>query len=96
MRFDGQISVFDLRNRESPCYACLFPEEGEVEDVQCSVMGVLAPLTGIIGAMQALEAIKLAAHAGTPLAGRLLVFDARTTDWRSIAVKKDLACPVCS
>jgi adenylyltransferase/sulfurtransferase len=58
IRFDGQLMVFDLRKSDAPCYACLFPEEGEVEEVQCSVMGVLAPLTGTIGAMQALEAVR--------------------------------------
>jgi adenylyltransferase/sulfurtransferase len=95
IRFDAQISVFDLRNADSPCYACLFPEEGEVEEVQCSVMGVFAPLTGIIGAMQAMEAIKLAAAIGESLSGRLLILDARTAEWRSVRLKKDADCPVC-
>jgi adenylyltransferase/sulfurtransferase len=95
IRFDAQLMVFDLRTKDSPCYACLFPEEGEVEDVQCSTMGVLAPLTGIVGAMQAMEAIKLLAKAGEPLNG-LLIFDAKKTEWRAVRARKDPACPVCS
>jgi len=95
IRFDGQLMVFDLRDKEAPCYACLFPEEGEVEEVQCSVMGVLAPLTGAIGAMQALEAIKILAGAGETPLGKLTLIDAKTSDLRSVRVKKDPACAVC-
>jgi adenylyltransferase/sulfurtransferase len=96
IRFDGQLMVFDLRDRDSPCYACLFPEEGESEEMRCAVMGVLAPLTGMIGAMQAMEAIKLIAQVGEPSSGRLLVFDAQKTEWRSIKARKDPACRVCA
>ena len=96
MRFDAQLMVFDLRRADAPCYACLFPEDGEVEEVQCSTMGVLAPLTGIIGAMQAMEAIKLIADFGESLSGRLLMFDAKAAEWRSVRVKKDPRCSVCS
>ena len=96
MRFDAQLTVFDLRKSESPCYACLFPEDGEVEEVQCSVMGVFAPLTGIIGAMQAMEAIKLLAQTGESLNGRLLIFDAKAAEWRSVRLRKDPDCRVCS
>jgi adenylyltransferase/sulfurtransferase len=96
IRFDGQMAVFDLRNADAPCYACLFPEDGEVEEVQCSVMGVLAPLTGIIGAMQAMEAIKLVTGVGESLNGRLMIFDAKAADWRTLRVKKDPTCAVCS
>jgi adenylyltransferase/sulfurtransferase len=96
IRFDAQLMVFDLRNADAPCYACLFPEDGEVEEVQCSVMGVFAPLTGVIGAMQAMEAIKLLAEVGESLNGRLMMFDAKFTEWRSVRVKKDPACPVCA
>jgi len=96
IRFDAQLMVFDLREKDSPCYACLFPEEGEVEEVQCSQMGVFAPLTGVVGAMQAMEAIKLLAGIGEPLAGKLVVFDAKTAEWRSVRVAKDPACTVCS
>lgn len=96
IRFDAQLTLYDLRKNESPCYACLFPEDGEVEEVQCSTMGVFAPLTGVIGAMQAMEAIKVLARVGELLTGRLLIFDARTADWRSVKVSKDTACAVCS
>jgi molybdopterin/thiamine biosynthesis adenylyltransferase len=95
IRFDAQISVFDLSKPQSPCYACLFPEDGEVEEVQCSTLGVFAPLTGVIGAMQAMEAIKLLAGVGTSLSGRLQSFDARSAEWRSTKIPKDRACAVC-
>ena len=95
IRFEAQLMVFDLRRDDAPCYGCLFPEEGEVEEVQCSVMGVFAPLTGVVGAMQAAEAIKLLAGAGESLSGRLVMFDAKTADWRSVRVKRDPACKVC-
>jgi len=95
IRFDGQVMVFDLRQPGSPCYACLFPEEGEVEEVQCSVMGVFAPLTGIVGAAQAMEALKLLAGIGESLSGRLLLLDAKKADWRTVRVNKDPACTVC-
>ncbi len=96
IRFDGQLMVFDLRERDAPCYACLFPEEGEVEEVQCSVMGVLAPLAGAIGALQALEAVKILAGAGETPRGQLTLIDAKTSGLRSVRVKKDPACAVCS
>ena len=96
IRFDGQLMVFDLRDPQAPCYACLFPEEGEVEEVQCSTMGVLAPLTGAIGAMQALEAVKLLAGAGETPRGQLTLIDAKTSELRSVRVKKDPACAVCA
>jgi len=95
IRFDGQLMVFDLRKAEAPCYACLFPEEGEVEEVQCSAMGVIAPLTGAIGALQALEAIKLLAGAGETPLGQLALIDAKASQTRSVRVKKDPACAVC-
>jgi molybdopterin/thiamine biosynthesis adenylyltransferase len=95
MRFDAQVMVFDLARPGSPCYSCLFPEEGEFEEVQCSTMGVLAPLTGVVGAMQAMEAIKLLAGVGAPLSARLMVIDAKTSEWRTIKVARDPACTVC-
>ena len=95
IRFDAQVTVFDLRRADAPCYACLYPEDGAVEEVQCSQMGVFAPLTGIVGALQAMEAVKLLAHAGSSLNGQLLLVDARIPEWRSVRVKKDPACPVC-
>ena len=95
IRFDAQLMVFDLREDDAPCYACLFPEEGEVEEVQCSQMGVFAPLTGVIGALHAMEALKLLAGSGESLSGKLVVFDAKTAEWRSVRVAKDPACAVC-
>ena len=96
IRFDGQISVFDTRSESSPCYACLFPPEQEFEEVQCSTMGVFAPLVGIIGAMQAAEALKLLAGTGESLAGRLLLLDARSMEWTSIGIARNTACSVCA
>ncbi len=95
IRFDGQLMVFDLRKDDSPCYACLFAEDdGEMEELRCAVMGVFASLTGIIGAMQAMEAIKLVAEVGSPLSG-LMIFDAKKAEWRTVRVKKDPGCAVC-
>lgn len=95
IRFDGQLAVFDLRRAGSPCYACLFPESAEAEDVACAVMGVFSPLTGTIGALQAAEAIKLLCGIGGTPDTRLQMFDALHSDWRSVRVPKDPACPVC-
>jgi molybdopterin/thiamine biosynthesis adenylyltransferase len=95
IRFDGQVSVFDMRSAASPCYACLFPPEQEFEEVQCSTMGVFAPLVGIIGAMQAAEALKLLAGIGESLAGRLLLLEARAMEWTSIKIARNAACSVC-
>ena len=95
IRFDGQLAVFDLRNPQAPCYACLFPP-GDGEDELCAVMGVFAPLTGIIGTTQAAEALKLAAGIGESLEGRLLMLDALSMRWHSVRVKRDPACPACS
>jgi adenylyltransferase/sulfurtransferase len=95
IRFDGQISVYDLRRDDTPCYHCLFPEAEDVEEVRCAVMGVFAPLTGIIGSMQAAEALKLAAGIGETLTGRLLLLDAMEMEWRTVKFKKDPGCAVC-
>jgi molybdopterin/thiamine biosynthesis adenylyltransferase len=95
IRFDGQISVFDARRPDSPCYACLFPPDQEFEEDLCSTMGVFAPLVGIIGTMQAAEALKLAADIGESLAGRLLLLEARGMEWTSIRVARNTACGVC-
>jgi len=95
VRFDGQVAVFDLRRPDSACYACLFPESGESEDVRCAVMGVFAPLTGIIGSIQAAEALKILAGAGETLAGRLLLLDALAMQVRTITLRKAPACAVC-
>ncbi len=95
IRFDGQISVYDLRRDDSPCYHCLFPEGEDVEEVRCAVMGVFAPLTGIIGTIQAAEALKLAANIGESLTGRLLLLDATEMEWRTVKFRKDPGCAVC-
>jgi molybdopterin/thiamine biosynthesis adenylyltransferase len=96
IRFDGQISVFDPRLPGAPCYSCLFPEDGGFEDAACSSMGVFAPLVGVIGAMQAAEALKIIMAVGASLAGRLLLLDGRAMEWTSIALARNPACPVCS
>ncbi|MGQ5525514.1 HesA/MoeB/ThiF family protein [Chitinimonas sp. PSY-7] len=96
VRFDGQFAVFDPRQKQSPCYRCLFDEDGEASDGPCATFGVFAPLVGIIGAMQAAEAMKILLDMpGVPL-GKLMVLDLRTHEWRSLRFKRDPACPVCS
>ena len=95
IRLDAQLMAFDLRKPGAPCYSCLFPEQGEIEEVQCSVMGVLAPMVGAIGALQAMEAIKLVAGIGNA-DGKLLLLDAKNGEWRSVRVAKDPQCAVCS
>jgi molybdopterin-synthase adenylyltransferase len=95
VRFDGQVAVFDMRRADAPCYACLFAESGESEDMPCAIMGVFAPLTGIIGTIQAAEALKLLTGTGESLAGRLLLVDALTMQLRTIRLKKDPACRTC-
>lgn len=96
IQFDGQISVFDTRSDTSPCYHCLFPDGQDVHELRCATTGVFAPLTGIIGSLQAAEAIKLLAQTGQSLSGRLLLLDAETMHWRSINIPRDPACPVCA
>ena len=95
IRFDGQIAVFDTRREDAPCYHCLFPESEDVEEIRCAVMGVFAPITGIVGAVQAAEALKLVIGCGASLAGRLLLLDGMAMEWRGIAVPRDPGCPVC-
>jgi len=95
IRFDAQVMVFDLRKPAAPCYACLFPEDAQVEEVQCSQMGVFAPLTGMVGAIQAMEAMKLIVGTGQSLSGRLLLIDANAADWRTVKVAKDPGCRTC-
>ena len=93
--FDGQISVYDTRDAANPCYACLFPPEATYEEVRCSTMGVFAPLVGIIGTMQAAEALKLITGVGRSLAGRLLMLDGRDMQWTEVRTQRDPECPVC-
>lgn len=94
IRGEGQVSVYDSRNPESPCYHCLYPEQGN-EDLTCSEAGVIAPLVGMIGSVQAMEAIKVLSGVGTPLVGRLLILDAWEMQWREMKLNKDPDCPVC-
>jgi len=93
--FDGQLSVYDTRSTASPCYACAFPPDPSFEDVACSRMGVFAPLVGIVGSMQAAEALKLLAGIGTSVVGRLQMVDARSMEWTEIRIARDPGCPVC-
>ncbi|RII84541.1 molybdopterin-synthase adenylyltransferase MoeB [Neopusillimonas maritima] len=95
IRFSGQVSVFDMRHHDAPCYQCLFPQADEAEEISCATTGVLGPLVGIIGSMQAAEAIKVIAQMGEPLVGRLLCLDALRMQWNEIRFRKDPACLVC-
>lgn len=94
IRMEGQVAVFDSRDAESPCYQCLY-SEGDDEDASCSQNGVMAPLVGIIGAVQAMEAIKLLCGIGKSLTGRLLLLDASTLEWREMRLPRDAACKAC-
>jgi molybdopterin/thiamine biosynthesis adenylyltransferase len=96
IRFDGQVSVFDPRGDTLPCYSCLFPQDQRFEDVACSTMGVFAPLVGVVGAMQAAEALKLLMGVGASLAGRLMMLDGLHMEWTSIGVGRNGDCPVCA
>lgn len=95
IRFDGQITVYDSRNPLSPCYACVFPPEATFEETRCATMGVFAPLVGIIGSLQAAEALQLISGAGRPLTGRLLMLDGRSMEFTEVRVSRHANCPVC-
>jgi molybdopterin-synthase adenylyltransferase len=95
IRFDGQVAVFDPRQAGSACYHCLFPADARGEEERCATMGVFAPLVGVIGTMQAMEAIKLLAGIGESLSGRLLLFDARALRWHEVRLSRDPHCAVC-
>ena len=95
IRFDGQVTVYDPRDALSPCYACVFPESSSFEETQCATMGVFAPLVGIIGSVQAAEALKLLTQIGEPLTGRLLMLDGRGMAWSEIKMQRNAACAVC-
>jgi molybdopterin-synthase adenylyltransferase len=94
VRLEGQVAVFDPRRDDSPCYRCLYHTQNE-DDLTCTANGVLAPVVGVVGSMQALEAIKLLVGFGTDLVGRLLLFDARHAQWRELKLARDPDCPVC-
>jgi len=95
VRFTGQVAVFDLRQHDSPCYHCLFPDSGDSDDPACAIMGVFSPLTGIIGCIQAAETIKVLLGIGETLHARLLLLDGLTMHWRSLKLSKDPRCPAC-
>jgi molybdopterin-synthase adenylyltransferase len=96
IRFDGQLSVFDFRRSDSPCYACLFPKDQEPEEIRCAEMGVFSPLTGIVGAMQAAEALKLLGGFGEPAVSKLLMIDGRTLGVSEMRFRKVAGCESCS
>ncbi|MBA3057159.1 MAG: HesA/MoeB/ThiF family protein [Gammaproteobacteria bacterium] len=95
IRFDGQICVYDPRDASSPCYACVFPPDHSFEETRCATMGVFAPLVGIVGSIQAAEALKLLSGAGRPLTGRLLMLDGRSMEFTEVRVARQAGCPVC-
>ena len=95
LRFDGQVSVFDPRTGTSPCYACIFSPEEEFEEVSCSSMGIFSPLVGIIGAIQAAQALQILIGFGESLVGRMLLWNARTTQIDQIKIARNPDCPVC-
>jgi molybdopterin/thiamine biosynthesis adenylyltransferase len=95
IRFEGQITVFDFRNADSPCYHCLYPDVGSDQEMRCADNGVFAPLVGMIGTAQAAETLKLLLNVGETLQGRLLLLDAMTAEWRTIKLARDPSCAVC-
>jgi len=96
IRFDGQVAVFHPQLADMPCYACAFPPDKAPPPTQCATMGVFSPLVGVIGAMQAAEALKLLLKLPITLAGRLLLFDGLRTEWTEMRLPKDPSCPVCA
>ncbi|SNC64162.1 HesA/MoeB/ThiF family protein [Polynucleobacter victoriensis] len=96
IKFDGQVTVIDPRQTGTPCYACLFPADQEFNEVQCSTMGVFSPLVGIIGSIQAAEALQVIMQIGEPLVGKLLLWDARSSQVDQIALHQRDDCPICS
>ena len=95
IRFDGQVCVYDPRCSDSPCYACLFPPDSDHQETNCATMGVFGPLVGIIGSLQAAEALKLLCRAGRPLTGRLLMLDGRSMEFTQVKIARQAACVVC-
>ncbi|WP_404419838.1 HesA/MoeB/ThiF family protein [Marinospirillum sp.] len=95
IRFSGQLSVFDPRRDDSPCYACIYDEDARDEELSCSESGVLAPLVGVIGSLQAVEALKLLAGCGQPAVGKLLTYDALRAEMRTLKLGRDPRCACC-
>jgi molybdopterin/thiamine biosynthesis adenylyltransferase len=96
LRLDGQVAVYDTRQANSPCYACVFPPTHSFEETRCATMGVLAPLVGVIGSLQATEALKLLSGMGSSLQGKLMMFNAQHMEWQTMSTARNLSCPVCS
>jgi len=96
IRFTGQVTVFLPENPHSPCYRCLYPEEGEGTEETCGQTGIIAPLAGIIGSIQAVETLKVLLNIGQVLCGQLLLLDAYTMEWRTLKLRKDPLCPICA
>ena len=95
IRLDGQLTTYDPRRADSPCYACVFPPDQTPEEISCATMGVLAPLVGVIGSLQAAEAIKLLTQLGDSLVGRLQMLDGRSLSWTEMRLRRQAACSVC-
>jgi molybdopterin/thiamine biosynthesis adenylyltransferase len=95
LRLDGQVAVYDTRQAHSPCYACVFPPTQSFEETRCATMGVLAPLVGVIGSMQATEALKILSGMGSSLQGKLMMFNAQHMEWQTLNTDRNLNCPVC-
>ncbi len=96
MRFDGQVAVYDTRDAASPCYACVFPDTEQASEADCATMGIFSPLVGIVGAVQAAEALKLLCAVGQPLTGRLLMLDGKSMQWTEMLLSRNAMCPTCS
>ena len=96
IRFDGQVTIYDARNPDSPCYACIFPESDLPDETRCASLGVFAPLVGIVGTVQAAEALKLLCSIGRSLTGRLLMLDGRDMHWQEMKLSRSDVCTVCS
>lgn len=96
LKMDGQVAVYDSRQSQAPCYACVFPATQEIEETRCATMGVLAPLVGIIGSLQATEALKILSGMGASLSGQLILFNAKFMEWQTLQTHRHMQCPVCS
>ena len=96
LKMDGQVAVYDIRQTEAPCYACVFPATQQFEEARCATMGVLAPLVGIIGSLQATEALKILSGMGASMVGQLVLFNAKFMEWQTLQTPRHVQCPVCS
>ena len=96
LKMDGQVAVYDIRQNEAPCYACVFPPNQAFEETRCATMGVLAPLVGVIGSLQATEALKILSGMGASTVGQLVLFNAKFMEWQTLQTHRHVQCPVCS